>query len=604
MPLMAQAGHWEGRWTKDDGELYLTPPLLGEVGCIIWTPKLRVSPDGWNPSAGDPTETFTAMLFDRTDWMTEPTYAWTSIGNLVTFGSPSAETTRATCRTVMADVCAAYLDVSFGEHQLQSSLIFRHQDEDVDPSDRATCWMENLPDTLFVNNDNDLGGACPDCDRPDISDDDIPCACIRLASSVPTNGTIRIDNMEGFTGFPLTYVDDSSLRTRAVFTGSTWDVEDETYRSIPLFFNAAGKSDGFETSQIKIRWTPEAGPEQTCVRRFTVVEPVAEPICTATKRVSVNGEMRDRVYNPCGVVIGRDAYFKIDVKPDAYPDSMIAWETSGEGSVQFVGGSHGREVRLRGVAPGDVTLSAKLGNCVSPPPSFTFRVVTNRTIRLSAWIVENSNLGLVASTVERVREMVKVANDIYAQVGVTFDIGDRIVVTNIPAAYDINWEGNAAGRWSFQQLTDLHSTSDSVECYFVNGIFKVRANKSVRTIGGHGESGIVMSANGTAVTLAHELGHRLGMADVYWQTEDDVVLSGFACWSRCMEDWNGGCSGSGRAGARYYPSGTLQRDIVRSMLMDGMKDNTSYGVDITYGDVFGLDGQGQEGDCATGYFNR
>ena len=71
-----------------------------------------------------------------------------------------------------------------------------------------------------------------------------------------------------------------------------------------------------------------------------------------------------------------------------------------------------------------------------------------------------------------------------------------------------------------------------------------------------------------------------------------------------MEDWNGGCSGSGRAGARYYPSGTLQRDIVRSMLMDGMKDNTSYGVDITYGDVFGLDGQGQEGDCATGYFNR
>ena len=202
------------------------------------------------------------------------------------------------------------------------------------------------------------------------------------------------------------------------------------------------------------------------------------------------------------------------------------------------------------------------------------------------------------------REIVKVANDIYAQVGVTFDLGDRIVVTNIPAAYDINWEGNAAGRWSFQQLTDLHSTSDSVECYFVNGIFKVRANKSVRTIGGHGESGIVMSANGTAVTLAHELGHRLGMADVYWQTEDDVLLSGFACWSRCMEDWNGGCSGSGRAGARYYPSGTLQRDIVRSMLMDGMKDNTSYGVDITYGDVFGLDGQGQEGDCATGYFNR
>ena len=603
MPLMAQAGHWEGRWTKDDGCLYLTPPQLGETGCIIWTPKLRVSPGEWNPSAGDPTETFTAMLFDRTDWMAEPTYEWTSVGDLVTFGSPLGATTRATCRTVMAEGVAAYLNVSFGERQLQSSLIFRRQNEDVDPTDYATCWMEDLPDTLFVNNDNDLGGAYSDGDHPDVSDDDIPCAYIRLSSSVPTNGTIRIDNMEGFVGYPLTYADDGSLRTRAVFSGSTWNVQDATYRSIPLFFNAVGKSDGFETSQIKIRWTPEVGQEQTCVRRFTVVEPVAEPICTETKQVPVNGEMRDRVYNPCGVVIGRDAYFKIGVKPDAYPDSMIAWETSGEGAVQFVGGSHGREVRIRGVAPGDVTLSAKLGNCVSPPPSFTFRVVTNRTIRLSAWIVSDEN-NVPARSFGEVREMVKVANDIYAQVGVTFDLGDRIVVTNIPAAYDINWEGNAAGRWSFQQLTDMNSTPDSVECYFVNGIFKVRANKSVRTIGGHNESGIVMSTNGTAVTLAHELGHRLGMADIYWQTEDNVVLSGFTCWSRCMDDWNGGCSGSGSAGARYYPSGTLQRNIVRSMLMDGMKDNASYGVDITYGAVFGLDGQGQESDCATGYFNR
>ena len=105
----------------------------------------------------------------------------------------------------------------------------------------------------------------------------------------------------------------------------------------------------------------------------------------------MNGEMRDRVYNPCGVVIGRDAYFKIGVKPDAYPDSMIEWEASGEGSVRFVGGSNGREVRIRGVVPGDVTLSARLGNCVSPPPSFTFRVVSNQTIQLSAWIVTDTH---------------------------------------------------------------------------------------------------------------------------------------------------------------------------------------------------------------------
>ena len=602
MPLMAQAGHWEGRWTKDDGELYLTPPLLGEVGCIIWTPKLRVSPEGWNPSAGDPTETFTAMLFDRTDWITEPTYSWSSANNSVTFGSPSAVTTRATWLMGPQETVSAHLAVSFGDRQLESTLVFRYRDDDAgDPADSESFWMEDMPDTLFINNDNDLRNPEEDFWYFDSGDNDVPCATIRFRSSVPTNGTVRIDNLTGFTGSVYTY-HDSSLDE--VFAGTTWPIRDSTGEDFQLYFNASGKSRGFDTSQIKVRWIPEVGQEQTFVRRFTVVEPVAEPICTETKRVSVDGEMRDRVYNPCGVVVDRDAYFKIDVKPDAYPDAMITWETSGDGAVQFVGGSHGREVRLRGVAPGDVTLSAKLGNCVSPPPSFTFRVVTNRTIRLSAWIVANK--GVKPKTESEVRDMVKVANDIYAQVGVTFDIGDRIVVTNIPAAYDINEAHETEDRWNLGRLTDLATGTGGLECYFVNNIIDdsadARANSLI--VGVHTNSGLVVSASGTGITLSHEIGHAFGMRDVYAATSDGADLLDATCWDWQPYDWNGGCFGSGGGRARYYKGDASQCSVIRLMLMDGEKAKLSKGIDITYGDVWGFDIQDVQGHRDTGFFTN
>ena len=603
MPLMAQAGHWEGRWTKDDGELYLTPPLLGEVGCIIWTPKLRVSPEGWNPSAGDPTETFTAMLFDRTDWITEPTYSWSSANNSVTFGSPSAVTTRATWLMGPQETVSAHLAVSFGDRQLESTLVFRYRDDDDgDPADSGSFWVEDMPNTLFFNNDNDLRNPDADFWYFDSSDNDVPCATIRFRSSVPTNGTIRIDNLTGFTGSVYAY-HDSSLEE--VFAGTTWPIRDSTGEDFQLYFNASGKSRGFDTSQIKIRWTPEVGQEQTFVRRFTVVEPVAEPICTEPKRVSVNGEMRDRVYNPCGVVVDRDAYFKIDVKPDAYPDAMITWETSGEGAVQFVGGSHGREVRIRGVVPGDVTLSARLGNCVSPPPSFMFRVVTNRTIRLSAWIVCNAE-GKCPRTESGVRDMVKVANDIYAQVGVTFDIGDRIVVTNIPAAYDINEAHETEGRWNLGRLTDLATGTGGLECYFVNNIIDdsadARANSLI--VGVHTNSGLVVSASGTGITLSHEIGHAFGMRDVYAATSDGADLLDATCWDWQPYDWNGGCFGSGGGRARYYKGDASQCSVIRLMLMDGEKAKLSKGIDITYGDVWGFDIQDVQGHRDTGFFTN
>lgn len=327
---------------------------------------------------------------------------------------------------------------------------------------------------------------------------------------------------------------------------------------------------------------------------------------------SENGETRDLAYNPCGVAVGRDAYFKIGVEPDAYPDSMISWEVSGEGSVQFVGGSYGREIRVRGVSPGDVTLSAKLGDCVSTPPSFSFRVVTNRTIRLSAWIVTDEN-DVPARSVDEVRDMVKTANDIYAQVGVTFDLGDRITVTNIPAAYEINVENETEGRWNFDRLSVMVDESDVVSCYFINRIIEDEEGEDsgAETIGIHRSGVLAISAQAEGgVTFAHELGHYLGMRDVYASHKTDgrrSYVQGRTCYGYESSDWNNGCVGSaGMSGAeRYYEAGTLHVKIIDRMLMNGSVDKSTgneKGRDITSGMVYGYDRQGVLGDVDTGFF--
>ena len=69
-----------------------------------------------------------------------------------------------------------------------------------------------------------------------------------------------------------------------------------------------------------------------------------------------------------------------------------------------------------------------------------------------------------------------------------------------------------------------------------------------------------------------------------------------------MEDWNGGCNGTGSSGARYYPSRTFHRDIIRRMLMDGRKVDASKGVDITFGTIYGYDEEGNLGVQDTGCF--
>jgi hypothetical protein len=196
--------------------------------------------------------------------------------------------------------------------------------------------------------------------------------------------------------------------------------------------------------------------------------------------------------------------------------------------------------------------------------------------------------------------MVKDANDIYAQVGVTLNLVEPVIVTNIPDAYDALYESptNATSRWTFDQIANIATNTCGLECYFINSFADNEDTKAA-----HVSRGIVVTSRATKCTLAHEIGHAFGLCDIYKSSEGGEALLTLgngekASFSNLYDDWNGGCSGRGASGVRYYRIGTTMNAIVDRMLMLGSVPEEDSRRDISNGAVYGVhyyyNGQGRK----------
>ena len=504
------------------------------------------------------------------------------------------------CGGCLADGCFLYEGYSIFLCELSCGCHPYDGDDDVGD---ASCEISlPIPNTIFVDDDDDDDDGEGDYGADSPLNDDVWEGHLRLELDEASTGTVRIVGLS-CPGCDV-YCGEGEDKT-GLEAGMSWPVVGRRFWSVPVRVSAVSTSSGFENCRIAVRWIPAAGAPRTKSVRFTAVRPVAEPVCTNWTVVAGVGSGRC-LENPCGIGVGEESVFRIGVRPVSYPDEMIVWHADGAGSVEFVGGGTGRVVRVRGVAPGDVELSAQIGDCSASRPRFFARVVTNMTVKLSAWIVSDKD-GTLPFSIEEVRELIRQANDIYRQVGVTLDIGDRISITNIPQAYVINRHNEMTNRWNCARLVNTHSNTGGLECYFVGDIIKDGTNKSYSVAGVHSPSGLVVSAScGDGVVLAHEIGHAFGMRDIY--DEDQATQAGVmgrACWFGSPSDWNGGCEcTTGTSGAeRYYPSGTLQCDIISRMLMNGASEEGASGADITCGPVRGYDVDGELGLVGTGFFS-
>ena len=596
--LLGSGGMDAGRWTDDRGELELEVPYG-----VIWPPGvhsghvrfmagLSVSPSTWQPSSLADTETFYAVVRD-VPGSVALSYRWsTSDPGIVSIASPNLPGTAMTCHYPAAGTGRASLslEVSSGSQSMHSYYVIGDQDEG---ENQGTSFTISAPDTLFVNDDDDDNHGNVDAVFPFVGDDDIVEGRMLLHSPEAVSGTLEITGVygydDGFAGTPLVYADRGC--TDPILPGRMFPVPLSTDWSESFYMNPATVSQTHPGVQVRARWHPLEGADLTASKFLTIVSPVVEPICSATTNVVEDGVGHEYTVNPCGVGVGRKAYFRVEVSPESFPDDRIVWEPSP--GLAIVGGNRGRAVTVRGVTEGVKTLTVHVGDSVSSVPRFTVRVVENVTVDLRAWIIEDAR-GNKPVSADQVRRMVKDANDIYAQVGVTLNLVEPIVVTNVPGAYNVDYDGESVpeGMWTYWDVVNMHANTGGLECYFINQFADTDDTKA-----SHSSRGIVVTRLATRYTLAHEIGHAFGMCDIY-DSNDDEVDTGYpslallssekASYARMSDDWNNGCVGKDFPGARYYRAETGMKQIAGRLLMLGSVPDVDVRRDITSGSVYGV----------------
>jgi hypothetical protein len=587
-----------GYWTRDQGYLELIPPVhpysmsYGLSG-VKWNPSLFVSPETWQPSELNPEETFTAVLSDYPRWV-EPHFSWhTSDADKIFIVSTNSVTTVIGCNYPQVKEGEVSLSLKVS---LNQQCLYSYFNKEDDPDWNGGTWGSSnlafriaMPKTLFVNDDDDNDNGEADFNEKNArADDDEIFGEIKVDSS--TKGSLKVDKLYGFSS-PFVemsgFYDDEGLD---IIEGTSYDVSGLFTFTKFVKINPSACSQTYLGSGIKLRMIEESGAVKTGVSRFTVVEPIVEPICNQTTNVIVGGIERKLTINPCGVAIGENAYFRIEVNPSDFPDEQIVWTATDSNKVSFVGGNTGRCVTVCGREKGKTELLIQIGDAKSAKPSFTVNVVEKKEIDVRVWIIADGED--VSFKESDVLDMLKEANDIYAQVGVRFNLVEPIVVTNIQGAYKAYYDSNKVqgNHWTFNQIVNIATNTGGIECYFIDSFVDEDG-----TIAVNSGRGMVLTKKATGATFAHECGHLFGMRDVYVLIDDDNYLdentlqvnaSDKASYDKMLYDWNGGSAGKGMSGCRYYKYNTSMQSIINRMLMNGF--NVSGKRDITSGDIYGV----------------
>ncbi len=211
-------------------------------------------------------------------------------------------------------------------------------------------------------------------------------------------------------------------------------------------------------------------------------------------------------------------------------------------------------------------------------------------MKLTVWIVGNDLGTYYASDAATVSNMVRGVNKIYEQIGVSFYI-DSICHTNREAWLDLRKKDNGKCNLELRsELVSLTNNTQGLELYFVDSVAKgVKAN--------HDDYGIVIGTNVTAKTIAHEIGHAFGCADVYPTQKKNPKIhipNATVCEYHEPMDWSNG------TGCRYYRVGISQEELIKRLLMCGRSYQTRY--DMSSGLIYGFTEYGEDGRVDAGFF--
>ncbi len=558
--MRSSSGDATRTWTVDGG--YGNEPQTEyALGRVWWLPFFFGSPDVSHIGPDDETQTFTANFADCRQ-LPAASYLWTASDGL-TVHSPNAQTTQITVDSMPSWAQASVsVTATIGDHELNSYLDgFTYGTNDTPQVSLGI----NAPQAIFVNDDGDVAGVGKDYEISGIhvNDDDIIPVTITLHSDVPTNGTIAV----------RPFIRDGHLwkdasRTNEVILEELISVSESRDFSITYFLECEYQSYRYNSDQIQVVWSDNAGHTQQIVHQFTAVDCVAEPI--TSERVTVGGVQY--VVNPCCAIIGSNTFMRVRVAPNDIPNDLISWRVV-QGTASFPNGNTGRDVVV--VAGGEendtVILEVDIAGCPGNRPRFELLTTHFTDVLIYPYLIVGAPGAELLQ--EQLNQKLEVVNMIYRQVGLRFIAAPIQIIDNYKWS-KFGLAVRAVGR----AIRDYEHKTDGVEVYFIGGSADI-VDYDCKALGRANSDGVVITCNASGIALAHEIGHVCRLADVYIDKECQEQYSPLRItWM--PDDWSNG------TGSRYYEPGKCPLDVLPQILMFGVENDVH--IDIPRGSVRGM----------------
>ena len=173
----------------------------------------------------------------------------------------------------------------------------------------------------------------------------------------------------------------------------------------------------------------------------------------------------------------------------------VTWSITGPGSI--VGATNDKLLTVNGNSLGNILMRAMTTG--GRFAEMTVPVVNQREIELRVWIVRRSDGTMPATTVTRVNQHIADINKIWEQCGVQFRLVGAISYINSTGLLT----PNAADR---ELLRGFGFRTGGMELYYVDSF-----PDDVNLHGENSSIGAVIGDAGNSRTVAHELGHAMGL---------------------------------------------------------------------------------------------